>query len=40
VVSIAGLFVVIVRDFPDNVATDFNLRAIVHAMTRTALPSV
>jgi hypothetical protein len=34
------VFTVIAWDFTDNVAKDFNLCAIVHAMVRTAPPSV
>jgi hypothetical protein len=34
-----SIFVVIVRDFTDNIVTDFDLRAIVHVMMRTAPPS-
>jgi hypothetical protein len=30
----------LVWDFTDNIATDFNLRDIIHAMVRTTLPSV
>ncbi|KAK1692512.1 hypothetical protein QYE76_009209 [Lolium multiflorum] len=35
-----SVFVVITRDITDNVASDFDLRHVVHAMARVALPSV
>jgi hypothetical protein len=34
------VFTVIARDFTDNIVTDFNLCAVVHAMARTVPPSV
>jgi hypothetical protein len=34
------VFTVIALDFIDNVATDFNLCVVIHAMARTAPPSV
>jgi hypothetical protein len=35
-----SVFAVIARDITDNVANDSNLRHVVHAMARTAPPSV
>jgi hypothetical protein len=34
------VFTVIARDFTENVAIDFDLHAVVHAMAHTAPPSV
>jgi hypothetical protein len=35
-----SVFVVIARDFTDNVAITSDLRIFIHAMAHTALPSV
>jgi hypothetical protein len=35
-----SVIAVIVKDFTDIVAIDFDMRAAVHAMAHTALPSV
>jgi hypothetical protein len=35
-----SVFVIIAWDFTDNITTDFDLRAVVNAMTRIAPPSV
>jgi hypothetical protein len=35
-----SVFVIIVRDFIDNITTDFDLSAVINAMTRSASPSV